>query len=109
MQAADPNLCPQVVKERQRKIRHMLLVNGTSGLMYWLSLLVRDLAVLAVPVGLLLILLPSVRVRHLSGLAMLPIALVLLLYMPMIVLLAHVLSFAFKSWEMAQQVLGAGS
>ena len=90
----------------QVKIRHLLRVSGVSSFVYWFELLIADGIVFILPVVLMLILVQAFQLPSLSPApAMGALVLAVLLYLPSGILFSYVMSFIFKAWDVAQQVL----
>ncbi|XP_065066088.1 cholesterol transporter ABCA5-like [Rhopilema esculentum] len=97
----------EVVKTRQEGLRHQLRVSGVSRWVYWLHFLVGDLLLYIIPTVIVFILIAAFDIKSLNNSTALGcVFLLFLLYNPVSLLFAYVISFAFNKWETIQNVMG---
>lgn len=100
-------LAPEIVEERQNRIKDFLRVSGLSNSIYWLVNLTIHLALLLVVFAMGVI--ANVTVLHIEIFrdadAALASTLLLLMFYPVILLFAYSLSYLFEKKETARSVL----
>ena len=89
------------------QIKHQLEIMGALRRTYWVALFCRSLVTFSITGVLVVVLIAAFQISTLTGLALLPVTILIALYMPVIILTSFVLSFMFDNYEIAQSYAGS--
>eukprot|EP00043_Microstomoeca_roanoka_P002430 m.38349 g.38349 ORF g.38349 m.38349 type:complete len:1691 (-) comp11480_c1_seq1:2027-7099(-) len=92
------------VKDRQCKMKHLLEVSGVSNLAYWLADLLTSMSIFSFSVLFAIILTIASNVDPLLGPGLPLFILLCLVYMPLTILFAYLVSYLFSDAETCQSV-----
>jgi len=97
----------ELVKEREKKIKHQLSVMGVNPVIYWLSAFTRDFALLSIPAIIVIILIWAMNIESLTGDAFIFVFFLILFFMPTMISFIYLLSMMFDRYQTCQTYLPA--
>ena len=94
-----------VVRDKELKTRHQLSVMGLPSHIYWLGLFIHDCALYSIPALGSVVIMIVTKAEPLGRQALGPYTLLLCMFVPVIVLYSHILSFMYKKHLLVYQTI----